>query len=119
MRGLLIKGMDVTEVEVNGLEDYYREMEIDCIDIVTRKIGGKRYDVICDDEALLKENPIPTMFDVEGMPMLCGNLIIAGLADEEGNMTDLTDEDMVRITGNLAVVTVKNKEYACLINVKY
>lgn len=119
MRALLIKGLDVTEVQANGLEDYYKLMEVDIIDIVTREIGGKFYDVICDDEGLLKENPIPTMFDDEKQPMIFGNIIIAGLADGEGNMTDLTDEDIVRICGSLAVVTVRDEKYACLVNVKY
>lgn len=119
MRALLIKGLDVTEVEANGLEDYYRLMEVDIIDIVTREIGGKFYDIICDDEGLLKEKPIPTMFDSEKQPMIFGNIIIAGLADDEGNMTDLTDEDIVRICGSLAVVTVLDEKYACLVNVKY
>lgn len=119
MRALLIKGLNVTEVEANGLEDYYRLMEVDIIDIVTREINGKFYDIICDDEGLLKEKPIPTMFDSEKQPMIFGNIIIAGLADDEGNMTDLTDEDIVRICGSLAVVTVLGEKYACLVNVKY
>lgn len=119
MRALLIKGLNVTEVEANELEDYYRLMEVDLIDIVTREIGGKYYDIICDDEGLFKENPIPTVFDTEQQPMIVGNIIIAGLGDETGNMTDLTDEDIVRICGSLAVVTVLDEKYACLVNVKY
>lgn len=120
MRGLLIKGMNATEVQANGLKDYYRLMEIDLIDIVVREIGGKYYDVICDDEALLKENPIPTMLDTERMPMIFGNIIIAGLADEEGNMTDLTDEDIVRITSNMGTITLTDgRKFACVMDVKY
>lgn len=120
MRGLLIKGMDVMEVQANELEDYYRLMEIDCIDIVTREIGGKLYDIICDDEALLKEKPIPTVLDTENMPMIFGNIIVAGLADETGNMTDLTDEDIDRITDNLGLIRlIDGTRYACLLGVKY
>lgn len=120
MRGLLIKGLDVTEVQANDLEDYYRLMEIDTIDIVARKINGKYYDIICDDEALLKENPIPTVLDTEKQPMIFGNIIIAGLADETGNMTDLTDEDIERITESLGIIRFTTGErYACLLNVEY
>jgi len=120
MRGLLIKGMDVTEVQASELEDYYRLMEVDIIDIVARKINGKYYDIICDDEGLLKEQPIPTVFDTEKQPMLFGNIIIAGLADEEGNMTDLTDEDIVRITNSLGIVRlIDGRKFACVMDAKY
>jgi len=95
-------------------------MEIDCIDIVTREIGGKRYDIICDDEALLKEQPIPTMLDTEQQPMIFGNIIVAGLADETGNMTDLSDEDIARIYDSLGVIRlIDGRKFACLLNVKY
>jgi len=120
MRGLLIKGMDVTEVQANDLEDYYRLMEVDIIDIVAREINGKYYDIICDDEGLLKEKPIPTVFDTNKQPMLCGNIIIAGLADETGYMTDLSNEDIDRICNSIGVVRmIDGKEYACLLDVKY
>ena len=120
MRGLLIKGMDVTVVQANELEDYYRLMEIDTIDIVARKINGKYYDIICDDEALLKENPLPTIFDVDKIPMIFGNIIIAGLADETGNMTDLTDKDIVEIVDSLKVALfVDGTKRVCLFDVEY
>lgn len=120
MRGLLIKGMDVTEVQASGLEDYYRLMEVDLIDIVVREINGKYYDIICDDEALLKEQPIPTMLDIEQMPMIFGNIIIAGLADEEGNMTDLTDEDVIRIKNKLGTIRlIDGRKNICVLDVKY
>ena len=120
MRGLLIKGMEVKEVQANGLEDYYRLMEIDTIDIVARKINGKYYDIICDDEALLKENPMVTVIDVDKIPMIFGNIIVAGLGDETGEMTDLTDEDIVRIIDSLRIGVLSNGiERACLVNVDY
>lgn len=120
MRGLLIKGMTVTEVQASELEDYYRLMEIDTIDIVAREINGKYYDIICDDEALLKDKPIPTVFDSDKQPMIFGNIIIAGLADETGNMTDLTDEDIDRISYKLGTVRfIDGTKCACVLDVKY
>jgi len=120
MRGLLIKGMDVTEVQASELEEFYELMEIDIIDIVVREINGKYYDIICDDEALLKEQPIPTMLDVDEMPMIFGNIIIAGLADETGNMTDLTDEDIANITDKLGVIRLfDGRQNVCVLDVKY
>lgn len=120
MRGLLIKGLSVTDVHANELDDYYRLLEVDTIDIVTRKINGKYFDIVCDDEALFKTYPVPTVFDTDKQPMIFGNIIIAGLADDAGNMTDLTDEDINRICENLGMIRfVDGSKHACLVNVKY
>ena len=48
--------------EKDRLEEYYRHMDCDCIDLVCVEIDGHDYDIICDDEALLKGNPVPTLY---------------------------------------------------------
>ena len=78
------------------LQAYYDLLDVETIDIVTRKIGGKYYDIICDDEALLKNNPIPSMIGPHCDIMLFGNLFIA-LHDGEGNEISLTKDDVNRI----------------------
>lgn len=96
MRALLIDTMEnKTEVvEVNGLKDYYRLIGCNTIDIVSRGIKGKCYDIICDDEGTFKDDPRISAIDDMGRPMLVGNLIVCGAADEEGNLTDLTEDDI-------------------------
>lgn len=56
MLGLLIdvKNNNVSVKMANSLKDYYRLIDCDVIDIVKRCIGGKYYNIICDDEGLLK-----------------------------------------------------------------
>ena len=81
-------------VDVNTLEDYYQLIGCRCIDIVTRKIGRKVYDIICDDEGLLKDDPFISAIDDFGRVMLVGSLIICGLADSEGELTALTTKDV-------------------------
>lgn len=98
-----VKNCDVREVHADGLEDYYELLDCECVDIVTRRIGNKLYDIICDDEGLLVENPIISAVDKDFQPMLVGNLLIAGLADEEGHLTSLTDRDILRIEFNILV----------------
>ena len=70
---------------------------IDC-QIVTCteiEIDGKKYDIWSDDEALLVDNPIPTLY-INDYLVLFGNLIFA-ISDEEGATKGLTNEDMDRV----------------------
>ena len=67
-----------------GLEDYYKLIDCETIDIVNRDINGNRYDIICDDEGnmtdlsdkdidFIMENikRIPTKNYPEGNLMIC------------------------------------------------
>lgn len=119
MRGLLVKELSVIEVMASELDEYYNLIGCDTIDIVRRRIGGKYFDIICDDEALLKPEPIPTMFDTDKQPIIFGNVIIAGEADAMGEMTDLTNEDIELIIENLGILSIGGKKYGCVLNVKY
>lgn len=93
------------------LDAYYELLDVSCIDIVSRKIGGKYYDIICDDEALLKANPICSMIDSDGKPMLFGNLFICS-HDGEGNEISLSPDDIPRILRKMQpVLVVKDNQF--------
>lgn len=99
MRGYLIDVQNdehrVVEIaNKDRLGQFYELIGCECIDIATRKIGGKYFDVIVDDEGLLVANPICSAYDSRHRPMLAGNLIILGEADEEGNLTSLSVHDV-------------------------
>lgn len=49
----------VVETE-GGLLEWYRLIKCNLIDIVSRKIGGRYYDIILDDEGLFKGAAKPT-----------------------------------------------------------
>ena len=97
----LITAEETKVVKASELEDYYRLIGCDCIDIVARKIGDKYLEIICDDEGLLKENPRISAVDKNMKPALVGNLLIAGSTDEDGELTSLTDKDIELIKNNL------------------
>ena len=99
MKALLINVMEnnTEVVEANELKDYYRLIGCTTIDIVNRSIKGKRYEIICDDEGTFKADPRISAIDDMGNAMLVGNLIVCGQADEEGNLTDLTEADIKHI----------------------
>lgn len=76
----------------DSLQRYYELIDCRCIDIVERKVGGRWFDIICDDEALLKEDLCVTAMDKNGESMLCGNLIFCH-HDEDGDLVGLEDGD--------------------------
>lgn len=96
MKGLLLNLNDnKTEVvEVNSLQDYYNLIGCNLIEIVSRKIGRKRFDIVCDEEGTFVAEPKISAIDNLGAPMFVGNLIICGQADEEGELTDLSGRDI-------------------------
>ena len=89
-------------IEAN-LDEYYKLLDVSTIDIVTRKIGETYYDIICDDEALLKNRPIISMIDSKCNPMLFGNLFIVK-HDGRGELKSLTKADVNNVLG--ATVTL-------------
>ena len=85
------------EIE-DSLETYYRMLYCDCIDIVTRAVGpeGILYNIVCEDEGALHKNRISAI-DRNGVAQLVGSLMITGTADENGDLTSLSDDDAAYI----------------------
>ena len=88
-------GIKLLDIE-GTLEEYYKYIGCSCIDIVTRKVGDTYFDIICDDEGLLKDSPHISAVDTKGNPMLVGNLIFTH-TDEEGETIGVTDNDVATI----------------------
>lgn len=86
------KKAEALEIEPT-LQNYYKLLDCDLIDITERKIGEYWYDIVCDDEGLLKENQIPSAVNSKSEVQLVGNLLLMN-HDGEGNETSLTDEQI-------------------------
>lgn len=84
----------------NSLDGYYKLLDCQTIDIVKRKIGGKYYDIICDDEGLFKDGVQVSAVDSNGDAMLVGKLLICN-DDGHGNEASLTQEDILNIESNI------------------
>ena len=113
MRAVLIdvkhdkcKIIDVT----GGLKEMYRLLDCDCIDVTYRDIqdGDGLYNVfnvVVDDEGLLKDSPIVSARSRDDMSaQLVGNLLVFGVDWEEANYGDLaslTDEEVKLVIGSL------------------
>lgn len=98
----------IVETE-GGLQEWYRLIGCRLIDISSRKIGGRYYDIIYDDEFLYKERGKVTALDTEQQPVLVGNLVICN-HDGKGGETGLTDMDIARIREHIVVLTEANAE---------
>ena len=79
------------------LETYYKLIDCDTIDIVTRRIGGKAFHVICDDEILIKKSlksPFPRIGVYAPNDWnIYGNVVIIGYVNAVGEFTDLSEDD--------------------------
>lgn len=91
----------------DSLTSFYQLLHCSSIEIVTRRIGAartgphgrgyRRYSIICDEEGALLEDPKISAINDYGDVMLVGSLLIVGLPDDEGELTDLMDEDIKHI----------------------
>ena len=100
---------EIKVVEPNGLADYYKYIECDLIDIVRRKIGDKVFEIVCDDEATFAEHPKVSAIDIAGKPCLYGNLLIAGGKVVDGDLTEITDEEIEYVKSYL--IEIKTAYY--------
>lgn len=73
------------------------------IDIVQRKIGDKVFDIVCDDEGLLLDNPIVSAIAKDCRVMLVGNLFICNHYKE--HLTSLSNEDEQYILSKVMVAS--------------
>ena len=77
----------------NELNEFYKLIDCRHIDIVSRRMYGKDFMVVCDDEGLLKEKPIVSFVTINPFERnlnLVGNLIIANV--KEDDLDDLSDD---------------------------
>lgn len=99
---------DVLEINrAIALNEYYKYLECDTIDIQERYINGKVYDFIFDDEYLINgkaKEPVNMVafgiLDDKLQELIFGKLIICNIADENGEEVSLEDEDLENIIFN-------------------
>jgi len=113
MKALLLDTINKSTRVVNpeSLEDYYNLIGCNWVEIVTRRIGRKYYDVICDEEGTFVDDPLISAIDDIGRVMFVGNLIICGQVNEDGENTDLTANDIRYIKKRIQpMYTIKHQD---------
>ena len=117
-----VENKDVKIVEANCLADYYKFIGCNYVDIIHRRIGDVEVEIVLDDEGLLVENPKVSAISVDGTPMLFGNLLIAsGRVTDDGELTELTEEEVDEIMDNVATIStsVYTEPYPAFVEVDY
>lgn len=108
------------EVKRN-LESYYDLLNCDCIDIARRKIGGKYFDIILDDEGLFKDKPIPAAI-CEDASLLVGNILVVGIPEAHDiycKETSLSDKDVKEIAQHIKFAIIDGDVTPILTGLKY
>lgn len=97
-----------------ALETYYKMLDCETIDIVQVDFNGEPFDVICDDEALLKEPPYSfSVISKEGHPMIAGNILVC--KSENGAEKGLKPADVIRLMLALGWTIQNDETVAALI----
>ena len=106
IRGVLIDVVNnaakVVEID-KKLESYYKILNCNLIDITSRYIGDKLFDIICDDEGLLKENFKVSAITRSLGPALVGNLFVVK-HDGKGNERSLTKKEVEYVLERVKLV---------------
>ena len=111
---------------IDTLDNLYKLLECSTIDIQVRYINGKPYDIIFDDEYMIngKSQEPKNALAIgtrkgEILEILFGNILICGLADQEGKETALTDSDIQNISKSLRIASANNGEELQIINYNF
>lgn len=96
----------------DDLDTYYQMLNCESIEIVKCRVQGREFLVICDEEGLLKDDKIVSAVDVLGRWMLIGNLFIVGGVDSEGELTGLSDDNVIYIQDHITAEVTDGKHRA-------
>ena len=76
----------------NVLQNLYKILNCDLVTCVEIEVGGKFFDVWADDEALLKDKPVPNLY-IDDELIIFGSVAFAK-TDEDGEMVGLDSDDI-------------------------
>lgn len=107
---------EARQVDISpDLESYYKILHCNLITVTERKINGIYYDIVADDEALFKENPIISAITEEGKAALVGNILIQRYDPENGTAAELTTEDINNIKMRVAIAENENRKFKVIV----
>lgn len=76
----------------NVLKDLYKVLNCELVTCIEIEVNGKFFDVYADDEALLKEKPVPNLY-IDDDLIIFGSVAFAK-ADDDGKLVGLSSDDV-------------------------
>ena len=76
----------------NVLKNLYRILNCDIVTCIEIEVNGKFFDVYSDDEALLKDKPIPNLY-IDDDLIIFGSVAFAK-ADDDGKLIGISSDDV-------------------------
>ena len=101
------EGAPREEMTPGSLEEWCRLCKCDNIDIAVRKVGGREYDFIMDDDGPFNMGARVSAVDSSGEPVFVGPLVVCNY-DGQGHEASLSQTQFYELMG--AVVVLENPE---------
>ena len=76
----------------NVLHDLYKTLNCDLVTCTEIEVEGKLFDVWSDDEALLKDKPVPNLY-IDDNLIIFGSIAFAKV-DDDGNLIGLNSDEV-------------------------
>lgn len=94
MKGLILdtETNEIRKVEVEELHDYHKAMHCDCIDVVHTHLLGQHIAIVCDDEALCKDNVLITSVILPGGRPIFNSVIFTLIEPGSDDFSDLSKD---------------------------
>ena len=105
----------------DDLDEFYRLIDCNTIDIVRRSIGGRTFEIICDDNGLFRSDCRTSAMDRHMNQQFVGNLLICRYGGN-GELAGLTTSDVAHLAKYLRAVRKlhdPNETWPVLYNVEY
>ena len=105
MRAVLLDVVrkECREIDIQDrLEDYYKVLDCNLIEVAERKVNGVWFDIMCDEEGLLKGEPMVSAVDGEYHPMLVGNLLFLHSDPNTGEFVGISKPEAEMLLSNYA-----------------
>lgn len=98
-----VENEKVEKIEIeDSLKELYRVLDCKRIDIVPRKIGSQKFNIVYDDEGLFKKNPKVSALNTAREAMFVGNLlVVSGNVSWDGELQSLTESEATHVQENV------------------
>ena len=90
----------VTIVDCNCLDDYYKYIHCDCIDVTVRQVGSSVVRIVCDDEGALSDGRVISASNMYG-DNIYGNILIFSGQLLGADLQSLTADEMQDVLRNI------------------